>query len=293
MQHVNGPDLNSEQIKNISPIVDVYVEALKNAAMPPTGIRVANMPQFDNMLGGFRPREYTIFCAPTGAGKTQWLSCLSANFLKSGHKHFVMSVETGHTDYVQRIMSAMDGFCYNSGDPVPVEKLEAFDARFGSYFRGNLAWLGLYENRVPVEELISILTKMQSAGYPLAIIDNLNFFMEPQNQRDSIIEMDRVVHELIMLCKRIDIHIIMVQHPRKTESGRVTNEFDIKGSSTAVQEAHNILVLNRPDPDDVEDGERLYTDRELLFIKLRRRGQYAGKSMWFKFNNYRYEEYAE
>lgn len=281
---------NEEPPKNISPIIDVYLEALKDAAMPPTGMRVASMPTFDHMLGGFRPREYTIFCAPTGSGKTQWLSCLSANFLKAGHKHFVMSVETGHTDYVQRIMSAMDGFQYNSGEPVPLERLEAFDARFGSFFKTNLAWLGLYENRVPVDELVNILTKMCAMGYPLAIIDNLNFFMEPQNQRDSIFEMDRVVHELIMLCKRIDIHIIMVQHPKKSETTRITNEFDIKGSSTAVQEAHNILFLNRPDPKDIEDGERSYTDREMLFVKLRRRGQFVGKSMWFKFNNGRYEE---
>ena len=119
---------------------------------------------------------------------------------------------------------------------------------------------------------------------------NLNFFMEVKRAQDSNIEMDRVIHELIILCKQIDIHIVMVQHPKKTDDGRVESEFDIKGSSAAVQEAHNVFLLNRPKSKDIADGIRETTDRELKIAKLRRRGKYVGKSILFSIMGGKYYE---
>ena len=100
--------------------------------------------------------------------------------------------------------------------------------------------------------------------------------------------MDRVIHELILFCKRVDVHIIMVMHPKKTEGGRVVSEFDIKGSSTAVQEAHNIFLFNRARA--TKDGLVTPSDRELTLNKMRRRGSHVGKTLIFGSTGTRYEE---
>ncbi len=69
------------------------------------------------------------------------------------------------------------------------------------------------------------------------------------------------------------------------------SEFDIKGSSTAVQEAHNVCLFNRPKAADVERNIAMPTDREMVFKKIRKRGKHVGQKIKFRFNNGRYEEF--
>jgi twinkle protein len=152
--------------------------------------------------------------------------------------------------------------------------------------------LGLYDNRIPLQTLLEELEiAHKQYGCQVAMLDNLNFFMEMTSEKNQIIEMDRTVHEVIMFCKRIDMHIIMVMHPKKTDHGRVDSEFDIKGSSTAVQEAHNIFLFNRPRDDD-QHQYPVNNFRELKIAKLRRRGKHVGKRIMFRNTNSSYAEEA-
>jgi len=117
---------------------------------------------------------------------------------------------------------------------------------------------------------------VETHGVKVCFIDNLNFFMEVTSAQQSIVEMDRVIHELIMFCKRTPVHIVMVMHPKKTVDGRVESEFDIKGSSTSVQEAQNVILFNRPKEQLIDEGMATWGDRELTIAKMRRRGAAVG-----------------
>lgn len=267
----------------------IYPEVIERLAVPFPSFQTNHWNLFDEYVGGFRTREFSILCAPTGVGKTQWLASLSALFLKQRIRHFIASVETGPHDFVTRVMSVMCGTDLNTGKPVSTDALKEFDQRYGDYFRDDMGLLSLHENRISIEDLLSDLGTVASMGYSIAILDNLNFFLDIVTANQSIVEMDRVIHELIMFCKRTDIHIVMVMHPKKTADGRVTSEFDIKGSSTAVQEAHNVFLLNRPSTEQVALG-RDKTHRELTITKLRRRGLYVGRTIWYKYEGGRYSE---
>ena len=133
--------------------------------------------------------------------------------------------------------------------------------------------------------MADIAASVKLHGSKIAIIDNLNFFLEVTSQQNAVIEMDRVIHELIIFCKQVPIHVIMVMHPKKTDGGRVESEFDIKGSSTAVQEAHNVLLWNRPHPDLIKMGRASEGDRELKLAKMRRRGRYVHRRLIIKAKN--------
>ena len=91
--------------------------------------------------------------------------------------------------------------------------------------------------------------------------------------------MDRVIHELIIFCKHVEVHVIMVMHPKKTETGRVESEFDVKGSSTSVQEAQNVLLFNKPSDDMVKNGLATWRDREIKIAKMRRKGSAVGSKL--------------
>jgi hypothetical protein len=125
----------------------------------------------------------------------------------------------------------------------------------------------------------------------VAFIDNLNFFLEASSGERQNEVMDKVTHDLIIFSKSHDIHIVMVMHPKKTEDGRVESEFDIKGSSTAVQEAHNVFLFNRPSTEMIEGSYATKFDRELKIAKMRRKGRAVGARIILRgINGVRYEE---
>lgn len=241
------------------------------------------------MMGGLRLHEFTLLCAPTGAGKTQLLANLSAQLLIQEVTHFVAPVETGDVDFLTRVMSTLCEKDLNTGDPWGDKFLTGLTNDFRGYLGSDRLLISTHDNRVQVEEMINTLKYMsQEYGAKVAILDNLNFFLKVVSSQMEKAEMDNAIHEFVILAKKIPMHIILVVHPKKTDNGRVLSEFDIKGSSTAVQEASNVILFNRPCPK--EHTNRPFTDRELVFRKLRKRGMNVGKPLWFQFENGQYRE---
>lgn len=266
------------------PIREVAHLAITEMRNPAKATTLQDWPTFNHLFGGYREKEFSILCGATGSGKTQVIAAMSAQLLQTGVKHLVMSVETGHTDFARRVMSVLAGEDLNNGDDVPKEKIEMVVKNHMKLFTSDTLNLSLYENRVKVERLLENLTEMNDKGCKIAFIDNLNFFLEVTSAANSIVEMDRVIHELILWCKQHPMHVVMVMHPKKTEGqGRVMHEFDIKGSSTAVQEAANVMIWNRPLASMVTKNERARTDRELTFQKMRKRGMYERKTLVFSY----------
>jgi archaellum biogenesis ATPase FlaH len=271
---------------------DAYFKAHEEMVQPAQATPFKRFPKLQLMTGGLRPYEFTILCGATGTGKTTLCANWSLDFLDQNAPQFVASVETGHTDYAKRMISAEAGHDWNTGDPVHIDMLRLFNEQHLKKFNTGNAWLSLYDNRAPIESLMADLAYMvETRGTKIAIIDNLNFFLEVTSAANAVVEMDRVIHELIIFCKRVPIHIIMVMHPKKTDGGRVESEFDIKGSSTAVQEAHNVLLFNRPHPELLKAGTATPGDRELTIAKMRRRGKYVRRRLILRaINCVKYQE---
>jgi replicative DNA helicase len=278
---------------------ELFSKCLESMMYPPGGVVINGWNQFNTFTGGLRMHEFTILCGSTGSGKTTLCANIAYQLLVQKVKFFVCNVETGPIDFMRRIYSISMDEDWNTGDPIPEKiakpSIHKIDESAGvtrvQLFRNNNFILSNREDRATSEEILEELKYCVDQGVKIAIIDNLNFLLEVVSKQNELVEMDRVTHDIIMFCKENPIHLIMVMHPRKTISGRVESEFDIKGSSTAVQEAHNVLLFNRPLLADLQSGRRLTDDRELKIAKLRRKGKYTGETIVFKSTNgVKYEE---
>lgn len=270
---------------------DVWLESVKEILDPPKGVALNWWPKFTAYTGGLMPKQASLLCAPTGAGKTQLLACISAQLLEQGVPHFVAPVETGDVDYMARVASAIASHDMNSGEHVPKYALDKATNRLADYLKKTKMTIATYDNRVSIEEMTTMLKYQHHAyGIKVALLDNLNFFLNVVSSQMEKAEMDSAIHEIVMLAKNMPFHIVLIVHPRKTDKGRVESEFDIKGSSTAVQEASNVILFNRPLQTDIDNKDRKFTDRELVFRKLRKRGYNVGLPVWFAYDNGRLGE---
>lgn len=279
---------------NSKSLPELSHQTYEELVLPIRSTKFKRFECLNKITGGLRPFEFSILCGATGVGKTTLCANLSEDLVSTNTRHFVASVETGPTDYVRRVISSRVCEDWNTGNPVSVEKIKLFSETHEDISLSENIWLSLYDNRISVETLMAdIAWHVENKKCKIAIIDNLNFFLEVTRSADQIIEMDRVVHNLIIFCKQIPVHVIMIMHPKKTEHGRVESEFDIKGSSTAVQEAHNVFLFNRPHSDLIDDirANISLNDRELVIRKMRRIGKYVGRRLIFKsIDGVRYEE---
>lgn len=276
---------------NYRHVSEIWESTSQGLMDPPKGIPTPWWPTLTRYLGGFRPNELTLLCAPTGAGKTQLLANISAQLLIQGESHFVAPVETGDCDFLTRVISCLERRDLNTGDPVGGEYLIALTEKYRELVFKRGLYIASYDNRVEIQELVTLLKFMHSEhGCRVALLDNLNFFLKVVSSQMEKAEMDSAIHEFVMLAKKIPMHIVLIVHPRKTSEGRVESEFDIKGSSTAVQEAQNVCLFNRPKPEDVESRKCMATDRDLVFRKIRKRGMHVGKPIYLAFDEGRYQE---
>lgn len=235
---------------------------------------------FNGSTRGLRNHEFTILCGPTGAGKTTLLANLYMSFVSMRVPTFAAPVEVGPEDFLQKCASIISNRATVDDDEAWKDVRRKY---FGTFFGNPMHVISNYDSRVPHTQLMcDLLRCYETKGTRIALIDNLNFMMEADDGRNAIAKMDKVIHEWIQFVKKLPLHVVMVMHPRKNESGRVESEFDIKGSSTAIQEAQNVLLFNKLKADsDAPMGKEARYCREIKIAKCRKNGRATGTKIIF------------
>lgn len=267
------PEMPADSIASFHEVwLDMFAERLGKT----DSLEIPGWDFFNQITRGIRMHEFTILCGPTGAGKTTLLANLAAIFTANSVPAFVGSVEIGRTDFMN-VLASILAFRDPEASWTPQE-LTQVGEDYKLILQSEQHFFCKYDSRVPHRQLLAdLLCAHETMGTKVALIDNLNFLMDVTAAKDQIGAMDKAVHDFVVFVKKVPMHVFMVMHPRKTEGGRVTNEFDIKGSSTAVQEAANVILWNRLEsPEDAPMDEHAQWCREMKFCKIRKNGRAAG-----------------
>jgi len=265
----------------VATFAETWFDTKSAQQKPIDGIPLPGYENFNRLTRGIRPHEFTILCGPTGCGKTTLLANLACTLTTGSTPIFIGSVETGKTDFM-RVMAGI----FANKDPYGAwsqEEVTQVEKDYAQVLQSHRHIFCRYDSRVPHENLLAdLLYAHETMGTKIALIDNLNFLMDVAPSRDQIAVMDQAVHDFVVFVKKVPIHVVMVMHPKKTDNGRVHSEFDIKGSSTAVQEAANVILWNRlEDESHAPEGYFPEWCREMKFCKVRKNGRAVGSRIVF------------
>lgn len=253
----------------------VFLETVRTIGKDKIQNPIPSRKYLNDALLGMRPNEFTIISGPSGSGKSTLLASLLFDCMSASIPCYVAPIEIGAQEFMRKMLSKAVG-----KDFYEIKEDENLNAPMVLLSK-ETCHFARYSSRVSHRTMLAdILYCHTNFNTQIAFVDNINYMMEVRRGSDQIVEMDRVIHDFVVFCKRIPIHVVMVMHPKKTDNGRLESMFDIKGSSTSVQEAANVLLFNRMGDDLSEpNGFHRNNCRELKIEKARYNGRKTGKKI--------------
>lgn len=194
----------------------------------------------DQYIQGIRRGELTIVTADTGAGKTTFCSQLMINCAMQNIPVWINSWEMKPATTMRKLASVILRrplkFCnFSEHDN---EQLDTWASQYQVYI--NQATIG-----TDIERLAKQLVSAKQRGIEVVMLDHLDYLVKTRSEKmhEAIDETMKNLHEL---CLSLDMHFILVCHPRQSLTG--TEEIglhSLKGSSSIKQYADNIIILHR------------------------------------------------
>ena len=240
----------------------------------------------DMLWGGIRPAEMTILTGHSGTGKTTWSTMLALNLVESGIPGVVFPSESRVKPGVRKCLRAIHGadLAGTTDDQYwrACSRLDELPLYWLDHW-GQLPFLTLKE---------TIRYSVARLGIEWALLDHLGYFVTREGEdRDRWEAQERVLKSLLDLCAGLNLHIIVVAHPKSTEGDETTRiqMTHLKGGSEVWQCADNIISLHLPRTKSRrekkgKDGEPA---KEGAFVSvLKNRSETAGREgeVWLDFD---------
>ncbi len=294
LEIVNRP-LPDEMAKAYTDLPDAFDQAHARAKIRQRGTSIKNHKRLSEACDGIREKGFTIICGPSGKGKTTFLANLWHAFHAMDLPIFAAPVENGRLDFIDSIVSILSG--RSRATMHPSEWEEARKMYRASYFSDRRHVFSNAESRIShIDMLAEIYHAHLTKGTKIALCDNWQFMQDFSDDKNALAKSDKALHETVVFTKYVPIHLFMVMHPNKDGIERVEHEGMIKGSSTAIQEAHNIWLFNELKTEK-EAPPMMAPElcREVKVAKSRYNGRAAGARIIYTLNPVSefYSEYGE
>ena len=200
-----------------------------------TGIQTG-LPSVDRIIKtGFQPGELIVFSAPPKIGKSTFaLQIVTYNAMK-GIPSLFYCLEMRPTKVIGKIVQA-----HNRIEDVGFEEIN----RTRTEFKGKPLFLG-YTYQKPDRESITETLKaaVQRYGLKLLVFDHLHFLCRSITNQTQ--EIGQAVQGFKFLAEEMEIPVILIAQPRKTDMNRPMTAMDLKDSISIYSDCDHLILLHR------------------------------------------------
>lgn len=234
----------------------------------------------NNLTGGFRPGEATVWTGETGIGKTTAVLEMVDNGARAGARTILCPFEDGVFAYLEKIIRRETGR--------RPETVEDDEVRRILRLRENL-WILDHHGEVKPDALrATMLYAMHRLGIRAFMFDHIDF-MTKRGRGESEAK-DVLIHTIQSTIRDSPAHAHVLAHPSKGSSNdskgakdnRVIQLADVKGHSTVTQDFANVASIWRPRRADrseitVKDTDEPDHTVVLVWLKARHANGREGK----------------
>lgn len=219
--------------------------------------------KLDEMIGGLAEGTVTVFTGKRGSGKSTLNGTLLLNAVDQGHKVCAYSGELSAQKFLEWIMLQATPQEYITVKQDPrTQKLypyvpEDVQLRIRQWIRGNFF---LFDNAAVLEgkQTEAILRIFEIAakkyGCDVFLCDNLMIAL-CNGEEEQTKAQAKFAAQLKAFATKYKARVILVAHPRKTQSDRKIDNDDVSGSSAITNLADTVITVNKPNLEVIKNRE--------------------------------------
>lgn len=233
----NAVNYGMAELKNPSDFAEEIIERKNNPELM-LGKPTSNY-LLDNLLGGWRNNELTIWSGYNNSGKSTMLSQEICHWLKSGEKVCIGSFEMPPRRYLwwmlQQYLKQSES---NITDSIARETLKSLS--------GRLFIIDICDN-IDKTLLLDVMNyAFRKYGVNIYVVDSMMKVNLTTNSAMILGEQKKFVSELKDFANKNGSHIHLVAHPRKgANDNDVAGKMDVAGSADITNLADNVIVVQR------------------------------------------------
>lgn len=213
-------------------------------------------PEVNKHLGGFEMGMITILTGKNGSGKSTYLGNEILHFGSVGYPVCIYSGELPKIMFKRWLTLQACGSKYleSKYDNIMGEQIyyvpKHIRSKINDWYYGKFKLIDLRTGVATDNQLLKIFKQAHyKYGCKIFIIDNLLTTFFTSQEKDLNIKQTVFIAQVSAFAKQHSSHVIIVAHPRKTQS-YVTKE-DISGSGNITNLADNVLNFHRNNDDEV------------------------------------------
>lgn len=241
--------INDAQEAEIPTVVD-YTNVKKFDMSDVDGF-TTGIKDLDIALDKFYMGSTTILTGAPGSGKTSFLSTLICQALDQGYKTFVYSGELSNPslkNWIDSVHAGRWGLIelqnQKTGSTYYKVSSQAFDQINAQY--KDMMWFYRDDMSQKVSELMKTAENLvRRSGVKFLVFDNMSSVDLEANDDNKWNKQEEFIRDIISFSKRWNVCCVVVLHPKKVPSTRITSLYDLSGVTASVNLSHRVLSLYR------------------------------------------------
>jgi replicative DNA helicase len=274
-------DWNVEKIDNLRDLLIARFKADKRSIR---GFPTTRWDAFNNAFGGFRPGEVVTITAETGMGKTSFVLNWLMDTVQQDIPSMLVSLEERWSATAERLAVMTGGKPMTEWEPSDLGGIVEVWKGVPMYYLD-------HHGRVEQHKAFgAIRESVEKYAVKFVVVDHMDYLRRTPKQGESEAALiGGFMQDLAGLAHELDVCVVLVAHPKKTEVKGVEKRREIgmdelKGSSSIKQESDAVFSVFQPDPSSTEMWLRFQKIRSIHYSQNNNgvvRFQFNPNNLWF------------